>query len=180
MGEPLEGVDLSGFWEDSSYARETYVDGPVTPSLVAEIEAELGVRLPASYVRLMSSQNGGIPVKTCFPTVEATSWARNHIAISGISGIGRGKRLSLCGPFGSRFMQSEWGYPTIGICICDCPSAGHDTVMLDYSECGPDGEPQVVHVDQECGYAITFLAKDFETFVRGLVDESVYDTSAED
>jgi hypothetical protein len=180
MGEPLEGFDLSGFWEDSSYARETYVDVPVTPPLVAAIEAELGVRLPASYVRLMKSQNGGVPVRTCFPTAEATSWAEDHIAISGISGIGRGKRHSLCGEVGSQFMQNEWGYPTIGICICDCPSAGHDMVMLDYRECGPQGEPQVVHVDQECDYAITFLAKDFESFVRGLVDDSVYDTSAED
>jgi hypothetical protein len=180
MGEPLEGFDLSRFWEDSSYARETYVDVPVTPSLVADIEAALGVRLPASYVRLMKSQNGGIPAKTCFPTAKATSWAEDHVAISGISGIGRGKPHSLCGEAGSEFMQSEWGYPKIGICICDCPSAGHDMVMLDYRECGPEGEPRVVHVDQECDYAITFLATDFESFVRGLVDESVYDTSDDD
>jgi hypothetical protein len=77
-------------------------------------------------------------------------------------------------------MQSEWGYPKLGICICDCPSAGHDMIMLDYRKCGPTGEPEVVHVDQESDYRVTFLAKDFETFVRGLVNESVFDTARAD
>jgi hypothetical protein len=95
-------------------------------------------------------------------------------------GIGRTKTHSLCGPLGSKFMQEEWHYPKIGICICDCPSAGHDIIMLDYHKSGKDGEPMVVHVDQEYDYKITLLTKDFETFVRGLIHESIYDTSAED
>jgi hypothetical protein len=128
----------------------------------------------------MKVQNGGIPRNTCHPTKAPTSWAEDHVAITGIMGIGRTKTYSLCGELGSQFMQEEWGYPDIGICICDCPSAGHDMIMLDYRKCGRDGEPRVVHVDQESDYTITVLAKDFETFVRGLVHESVYDTSAED
>jgi len=46
--------------------------------------------------------------------------------------------------------------------------------LLDYSECGNEGEPIFVHVDQEYDYKKTFLAKDFETFIRGLVtDEAI-------
>ena len=82
---------------------------------------------------------------------------------------------SLCGTLGSRFMIEEWGYPDIGVAICDCPSAGHDMVFLDYRECGPQGEPKVVHIDQEADYEITPLADTFEAFVRGLVDESDFD-----
>lgn len=69
-------------------------------------------------------------------------------------------------------MQENWGYPAIGPCICNCPSAGHDMIMLDYRKCGPEGEPEVVHVDQEWDFQITTLAPNFEAFVRGLVDES--------
>lgn len=176
----LDDFDFSDFWDDSDYARENYVEEPVTPELLRAAEKELGFRLPAAYVALMRSQNGGIPKRTCFPTREATSWAEDHIAITGFLGIGRNRTYSLLGRLGSRFMQEEWGYPTFGVCICDCPSGGHDMVMLDYRACGPEGEPAVVHVDQELDYRVTFLAPDFETFVRGLVDETVFDTSAEE
>ena len=169
--------DLKNFWDDSDDAREEYVEKRPTPALIASVEKELGYKLPASYVELMQSQNGGIPRNTCFPTKTPTSWAEDHVAVTGILGIGRTKTYSLCGELGSKFMQEEWGYPDIGICVCDCPSAGHDMIMLDYRK---TGEPRVVHVDQESDYKITPLAKDFETFVRGLVPASVYDTSAED
>lgn len=174
MAAPFDGFDLSDFWEDSPYAIKEYQDVPVTDALVAEVEAELGFVLPASYVALMRNRNGGCPRRTCVPTAERTSWADDHAAITGLSAIGRTARYSLCGELGSRFMQQEWGYPEFGICIADCPSAGHDMVMLDYRECGPAGEPQVVHVDQEDDFRVTFLAKDFESFIRALVDEDAF------
>ncbi|MFB9326355.1 Imm51 family immunity protein [Paenibacillus aurantiacus] len=177
---PFEGMDLDSFWEDSDYAREQYVSDPPTDELIASVEEELGYKLPAAYIALMKRQNGGIPRHTSFPTDVATSWADDHIAITGIMGIGRDKSYSICGDLGSSFMIEEWGYPDIGVVICDCPSAGHDVVMLDYRHCGKDGEPEVIHVDQEDDYEITFLAPDFETFIRGLVHDEVYDTSEED
>jgi len=177
---PFVNFDFTNFWDDSDYALKEYVDEPPTEELIASIEEELGYKLPASYIAMMKIHNGGMPINACFPTEEATSWAEDHIAITGILGIGREKRYSLCGEFGSKFMIEEWGYPDIGVVICDCPSAGHDVVMLDYRKCGRSGEPGVVHVDQEGDYKITFLAKNFETFIRGLVNEEIYDTSEED
>jgi tetratricopeptide (TPR) repeat protein len=168
------------FWEDSDYALKEYVSAPPGDGLIASVEQELGYKLPPSYIAMMKQHNGGIPRNTCFPVEESTSWAEDHIAITGILGIGRDKSYALCGDLGSRFMIEEWGYPDIGVVIGDCPSAGHDVVMLDYRYCGRDGEPEVIHVDQENNYEITFLAKDYETFVRGLVNEEVYDTSEED
>lgn len=72
-------------------------------------------------------------------------------------------------------MIDEWGYPAIGVYFGDCPSAGHDMICLDYRKCGPDGKPEVVHVDQEWDYKITYLAKDFEAFIRGLTSERNFD-----
>ncbi|MGF9905264.1 SMI1/KNR4 family protein [Brevibacillus porteri] len=177
---PFSNMSLDDFWDDSEYAKKAYLSEPPTDELIESIEEELGYKLPASYLALMKHQNGGIPKNTCFPTEDPTSWAEDHIAITGILGIGREKSYSLCGDLGSQFMIEEWGYPDIGVVICDCPSAGHDLVMLDYRACGRDGEPEVIHVDQESDYEITFLAENFEAFISGLVSEEEYDTSEED
>jgi hypothetical protein len=45
----------------------------------------------------------------------------------------------------------------------------------DGSDCGPDGEPRVVHVDQEADFRITILAPDFVSFVQALRPESDFD-----
>lgn len=180
MENYFEGFDFTDFWDDSDYAEKEYIGAAPGDELIASVEQELGYKLPASYIWLMKRHNGGIPARTCFPTDEPTSWAEDHVAITGIMGIGREKRYSLCGELGSRFMIDEWEYPDIGVAICDCPSAGHDMIFLDYRECGPKGEPKVVHIDQECDYEITPLADTFEDFIRGLVDEEFYEPDPEE
>jgi len=67
------------------------------------------------------------------------------------------------------------GLPAHRVYFADCPSAGHDMVCLDYRACGPQGEPSVVHVDQERDYKITFVAPSFEAFVRGLESDDAFD-----
>ncbi len=150
--------DPNDFWEDSNYAREEYVGAPLTDEALAAVERELGYRLPRAYVALSRHQNGGIPKRTNHRTREPTSWADDHVAITGIYSIGFDKQCSLCGPLSSRFWMEEWGYPDIGIYFADCPSAGHDLLCLDYQDCGRDGEPRIVHVDQESDYKITHVA----------------------
>jgi hypothetical protein len=175
MSRYFADFDVDQFWEPSEYAEKQYVDAPPTDEVVAAVERELGYKLPASYVELMKIQNGGIPRRMNHRTREATSWAKDHIAITGIYSIGGEKPCSLCGDFGSRFWGEEWGYPAIGVYFADCPSAGHDMVCLDYRACGPTGEPQVVHVDQEQDYKIVLVAESFEAFIRGLEDDSAFD-----
>lgn len=172
----LKDFDLETFWEQSEYADENYVDTPLTDRKLAEIEEALGFKLPAAYVALSKIQNGGIPTRTNHRTGEPTSWADDHVAISGIYSIGRSKANSLCGEFASQFWIDEWGYPPVGVYFADCPSAGHDMLCLDYRECGPTGEPAVVHVDQECDYKITPVAPNFESFIRGLESDDAFDT----
>src|SRR4051812_36537020 len=164
--------DLRGFWKQSKYARTRYVDDPLTADKLALVERALGVRLPSSYVALMKTQNGGFPVRTNHRTQRGTSWAEDHVAITGIFSIGDARDCSLCGKRGSRFWIDEWKYPPIGVYFADCPSAGHDMLCLDYRACGPTGEPTVVHVDQENGFNITFVAPSFESFIRGLEDDT--------
>lgn len=170
----FEKFDFTKFWNDSDYAKKSYIEESPSDELILEIEQELGYKLPASYIWLMKQHNGGIPVNGCFPTNEPTSWANDHIAIEGIMGIGREKSYSICGDMGSQFMIDEWEYPNIGVAICDCPSAGHDMVFLDYRDCGARGEPKVVHIDQEDDFYITPLAENFEEFICGLVSNDKF------
>lgn len=173
----MNNFEFSAFWSDSDYARKEYVGAPVTDAMIQSAEAELGYRLPKAYIELLRSQNGGMPRRTRHRTSEPTTWAKDHVAIDGIYGLDRSKQSSLCGHFSSKFWMEEWGYPAIGIYFADCPSAGHDMLCLDYRECGPNGEPRVVHVDQESDYDITLVAENFEAFIRGLEDESEFDVA---
>jgi hypothetical protein len=166
---------VSAFWDQCEYAEREYVGGLLTDEKVVSVERKLGYTLPKAYVELMKYQNGGIPKKTNHRTKERTSWAKDHIAITGIFAIGSAKSHSLCGGLGSQFWIDEWGYPPIGVYFADCPSAGHDMVCLDYRKCGPTGEPQVVHVDQGFDYKITFVAQNFESFIRGLEGDEAFE-----
>jgi hypothetical protein len=118
-----------------------YTGSKPTPALVADTEEQLGYRLPEAYVELLAERNGGIPTRTCFRTNFETSWASNHFEITAILGVGRR------GIERSVHLISEWGYPDIGIVICETPSAGHDTVMLDYRS-GAD-DPAVAYIDED-------------------------------
>jgi hypothetical protein len=177
MSTNFDAFDPRQFWEQSTYAEEEYVGAPFTDEDVALVERELGYTLPKAYIELMKQQNGGIPKQTNHRTHARTSWSEDHIAITGIFSLGSTKRYSLCGTFGSQFWIDEWGYPPIGVYFADCPSAGHDMVCMDYRSCGPNGEPQIVHVDQEFDYKITFVAADFESFIRGLEGDEAFEGS---
>lgn len=167
--------DFEHFWDNGEYAQKNYISEPFSDELLAEVENELGFKLHQDYIEFMRHQNGGIPFNCRYPTETPTSWAEDHIAITGIFGIGRTKRYSLCGEGGNELWIEEWEYPDDCVYFADCPSGGHDMVAFDYSECGRDGEPCIVHIDQELDYHKTFLAKDFATFVKGLKHDDDFD-----
>ncbi len=162
---------MNAFWNDSDY----FTGPALTAEAVAGAEASLGYSLPAAYVELLRLRNGGCPRKDCFPTVTPTSWTDDHIALSGIRGIG-GKWGIDSPTLGSKVMIEEWRYPRVGIVVGECPSAGHDVVMLDYSLCGATGEPRGIHVETEReSPQITVLAPTFAQFIDGLVDAPSFD-----
>ena len=159
-------------WADFFDASTYYTSPPLTDAMVASAERVLGYRLPASYLQLLRVKNGGVPRRQCFPT-EGTHWSDNHVRLVTLFGIGGrwGIDSEECG---SRNAIEQAGLPEIGIAIGMTPTAGHDAVMLDYSVCGPQGEPRVVFADPEDDLT-TVLTPDFETFLRALVDCRPYD-----
>jgi hypothetical protein len=146
-------------FDDGSY----YTGPPLGADMVRRAEEALGVNLPRSYVDLLGHKNGGSLRRRCYPTAFPNSWAPDHIEVRALLGIGGKGGIDKMSPY----LISEWGYPNIGIVMCDLPSGGHDTVMLDYSESGATGEPAVVYVDED--RIPRRIAGSFDDFINGLV-----------
>ena len=165
--KPFENFDWKSFWDNSDGYTDDYAGKAPTDQEILDIEKETGYKLPESYIELIKHQNGGIPVNNVVTT--------DNICINlvGIYGIDKDKEYSVCGGSGTDFWLKEWGYPAIGLTVADTISGGHDMVFLDYSECGPGGEPMVVLVDQEDDYSQEILADNFEEFICKLESDRV-------
>jgi hypothetical protein len=144
-----------------------YTGPPFNSERLRQAETTLGVRLPQSYVDLLTERNGGVPRRRCFPTASPTSWADDHFEIRALLGVGGEWGIDTLGdPHGANIV-AEWGYPEIGVVICDLPSGGHDTVMLDYSDGGSENEPAVAYIDED--RIPRRIADTFGDFFRRLV-----------
>ena len=139
---------------------------PLTPAMVRAAEEALGYNLPAAYVELLMVFNGGSLRRSVFPTTKCPRWAADHVAFDQVMGICPDEGID--GETGSAYLIAEWDYPAVGVVIS---SDGHTAFMLDYSECGPQGEPRVIWVDTETGTGkpdVVVLAPDFGTFLGQL------------
>lgn len=154
-------VVIRMIFDDSRY----YTGPDLTESMVRSAEARLGFTLPRAYLDLLRVRNGGRPVSRCVRTRFPTTWTADHFAIEAIRGIGGRWGIDSDEVISSTAMIEEWGYPRIGIVICEMPSAGHDAVMLDYSV--PGREPSVAYVDED--RVARVVAPSFAGFVAGLV-----------
>jgi hypothetical protein len=147
---------------------------PLTPEAVLAAEAALGYKLPESYLRLLRIRNGGHPRRRFYPTLVKTCWGTNYVEIETVYGVGSEKGIEGVSPA----LIREWDYPAVGVVIACTLTAGPHVVMLDYSECGPGGEPLVIYLETVGSGRppnVLVLAPDFETFARGLVDGTRFD-----
>ena len=166
----FEGFDFEGFWNDSPAAVRTGQGPELTDDMILAVERELGYRLPESYIWLMKRRNGGfLKRRDCLlgyelPVVGDRTMMRQLYKISMDDSF-----CAVNGEYGTKFLIEEWGYPDIGVAIGVGCFGEHEIFFLDYRECGPQGEPKVSHVDQECNYRITVLAENFEEYIRKLI-----------
>ncbi|KAJ3446456.1 hypothetical protein M0813_19984 [Anaeramoeba flamelloides] len=163
----FQDFDFSNFWESNEYSQNNYVSDNFTEEAIEHVEKQTGYKLPESYIELLRNQNGGIPKNLDFPTTKRTSWADNHIRITGIFGISVVENYKKHLPRNSLECISEWKYPNVGIYFADTPTAGHTMVCLYYKNCGENGEPQVAFIDER-SRTIVIVAQSFEEFIKGL------------
>jgi hypothetical protein len=69
-----------------------------------------------------------------------------------------------------RYDEDDNEYEILGLIAFGTGVSGYNYIYLDYNKCGSTGEPQVMYVDWQTD-DLRFVAKDFETFIRGLVQE---------
>lgn len=162
--EYFSSYDFTDFWNNSDWAAPR-VGSPLTRQMVDMAESALGYKLPASYIELMQLHNGGVLQKNFFLPSDPV---RSAVYLNAILGLDPARQYSLCGEWGSRRCINKWGYPDYGIYFGDTLSGGHEMFLMDYRS---GGEPEILLVDQELDYRITFVAKNFETFIKGLLFE---------
>lgn len=166
------GAIASVFWETTSEALP-----PLTEEMVEAAEAELGVRLPGSYLALLGVRNGGRPAApfTAFPTSRRTSWAEDHVPFEEMFGIG--PVGSEDGLLGNAYLCEEWEIPD-GLVLIS--GDGHYWIALDYRK-AKGGEPAVCWYDTDERKSLG-LAATFDAFVAGLrpIEEFDGDTDAPD
>lgn len=171
--KPFENFDWKSFWGNSGGYTDDYTGKAPTDQEILDIEKETGYKLPESYIELIKHQNGGVTANSIVTTDNLC------VHLVGIYGIDKDKECSVCGDCGTEFWLEEWGYPAIGLVIADTISGGHDMVFLDYSECGPEGEPMVTLVDQEDDYSQEILADNFEEFICKIESDNVVNSIEE-
>jgi hypothetical protein len=150
----FEGVDFSDFWEASADKAGA------TDAQIAEVEGRIGHKLPESYKFLLKQHNGGTTKKNVFPDVDCEMYGGDHVEFSSIIGTGEIE-------YETENIETDDRESGQLVAVCDGMSGGHDYICLDYSDCGADGEPKVIHIDVECD-EITPVAKNFEAFICGL------------
>ena len=91
------------------------MEQPSSEALVLSIEEQLGHVLPSAYKELARLRNGGVLRRNAHPTPAPTTWAQDHVAVTGIFAVGRSAEYSLCGGLGQALWLHELGYPPLGV-----------------------------------------------------------------
>ncbi|MEU7768837.1 SMI1/KNR4 family protein [Nocardia sp. NPDC049190] len=155
---------ITSFWQDP--IDDDHV--ALTDAAIRDAEEKLGVRLPASLLRLLRVRNGGRVADRwdAFP-VEGSTWSEHHACFDYLDGILDEDGSSV---IDTPYLVQEWELPAPVVLL---NGDGHWWVALDYRACGPTGEPSVVEINSD-GPVVLFLASDFESFVEGLTSSEQF------
>lgn len=162
-------IDLSHFW-GTNWDKHPQL----TPGMVEAAQSYLDVRLPGSYIALLEIQNGGYTAGFVHPVTRPTSWAKTHVALPELAGIGVEPPQSvedfhgIHNVYATPYMTREWELPPRQVLLA---GDGHWWITLDYRR-GP--APQVLWLETDLKNELV-LADTFETFLAGLRPESDLD-----
>jgi hypothetical protein len=137
------------------------VQPKLTEQAVSEAEAQLGVKLPESYLVLLRRQNGGY--------LRATWPASYSRMLRGIGPNVPSITLDQDAWRPRNLGQASW-VPRKAELLIPFDGDEHWSMCFDYRKRGPQGEPSITFVDSE-GQEEEPVAQSFAAFLAGLVDE---------
>ena len=149
------GIDLSQLFDNGRKCRSRYEFPKITEEWIERAEKAIGYKISPAYRELLTYQNGG--------EVRDDNDERWLTAIYGI-----GPKPNCDNSLESMFdnWKCDWEYPDIGIPFGETCSGGHDMYYMDYRSVDSNGEPRIVHIDNEGGNEITFVADNLVEFIR--------------
>ncbi|MDR1701371.1 MAG: DUF4303 domain-containing protein [Sporomusaceae bacterium] len=132
-------ADFNKLWKAETDERST-LPFPTDKELVA-LEKRLGVKLPASYIELAAnSQNGGYLKRNGVPIRDESGNVFRHVKISYINPIGRVKTEPV-------WDKPRLFYDTQNLLVIGTnDDTYYEFFVLNYIDCGPEGEPTVVFI----------------------------------
>ncbi len=169
---PLSKTELTELAANlfDSYDEGFEGDTPLTDSIIARAEVELGYKLPADYTALMRLKNGGNLKRRLFHYTDEDG-AQCSLMVRSLYGIGFTNDSALCGEMGSRFLEDPENHalPHVGIYFAE-EDNGHGFFALDYRNIGANGEPPVINIYQD-DLTEEYIADSFAGFVRRLTED---------
>lgn len=156
----FEGYDFTAFWDEAH--QDPYHCGELKSEAISQAEQSIGYRLPQSYIELLKTQNGGIPILNTYPLEHAEI---DGIELSYILGIGN-QDTSLTGRYGQSYAIDEMGYPNVGIYFADTTMEGMLLLMYMHPD---DVEPSVCFVSQQEDFTIYPLEMRLPDFISSLI-----------
>ncbi|MCY7849127.1 SMI1/KNR4 family protein [Bacillus haynesii] len=153
---------MKNFWTYED--EDPYTLKSISERDIQNAEKKLGVKLPEEYKALILEQNGGYINFNAFPSERPTSWAKDHVQVDYLLGLGKKE-----GILESKAFIKEWGLPDNLILI---HGDGHTWIALDYREMKEN--PPVHYFDSE--FEENFrLADSFGEFLSKLYTDSMDD-----
>lgn len=138
-------TDFNKLWKPITNKRFT-LPFPTDKEFIA-LENQLGVKLPASYVELATaSQNGGFLKRNGVPIRDESGNITRYVKINHINPIGRTDIEPIYdtpNPF--------YNIPNLFI-IGENWDANYEFFVLNYMNCGSNGEPTVVFITRKSSY----------------------------
>lgn len=160
----FKNVNLDELWYDSEETKK-YECGSLDDEMIKKTEKKLGFKLPESYIYLMKKHNGGLLQKNYLSFKNTDGYSDLNV----IYGIGDNY-------YSINYENKNKAYYEENLISICSSNSGHAKIYLDYNECGPQGEPRVIAIDNEMNIdginaEPIFLAKNFEDFISRLCYE---------